>query len=237
MTNCDQIILYLPTVKSIWSLLRNYPEFHERWIMIHDNLTSLFRKDTLFNIISNKYYYPKPSSNCRYYIKPNSGSNGKNIQIVNKIPDGPIDGFTIVPEILTPFIKIDDIEYKYDYRVWIGIQKNLKYFICHNFIKRISMVPFAINRTDGSLTNTSIYSNWQYHTDDNMYDKINNIVKDVLSLLTVVNDNEINDDKIMLTGWDFIENQNNDIFLLEVNCDPSISIKHADLVKEFVNNL
>jgi hypothetical protein len=205
------------------------------WDMILTNLTPLFRKDTFYNIVGNKNYYPQPTPNCRYYIKPNDGSCGKGIYIENTKPSKAIEGFTICPEIITPLMLVNDKKYKYDYRVWIGIKSDLTFFVCPTFILRVSMVPFSLDTIYGSLTNTALYSEQFNHQDVILYDKINYIVKDVLEQLPSNTRHEDNLTHLMLTGWDFIENENGELFVLEVNCSPSINIQHTQVMTEFLN--
>ena len=242
----DQILSSLTKVKSVWDILREVPSENMNWVMLIDNLIPLFRKNTFFDLVSTKSYYPQSMPNCRYYIKPNDGSCGKGIQIVNFLPPNPIEGYTICPEIITPPIIIGTNKYKYDYRVWIGIQSDLKYFICPTLIKRVSTVPFSLDTMYGSFTNTSLYSEQFDHQDSELYDKINMIVMDVLKSLllftpgfSVRREENIpdTDTKLMLTGWDFIENESGELFVLEVNCNPGINIQHTQVMTEFLNLL
>lgn len=80
----------------------------------------------------------------------------------------------------------------------------------------------------GSLTNTSLYSDQFDYENNFLYAKINLIIKDVLSNLLKDDGNNI-----MLTGWDFIEDINGNVFILEVNCNPSINIQHIQVLNEF----
>lgn len=242
----DQILLSLTKIKSTWDLLRDIPIIFENvdWDMITVNLIPLFRKDTFFNMIGKKNYYPQQTPNCRYYIKPNDGSCGKGIQITHTLPLTPIDGYTICPEIITPLILVKNKKCKYDYRVWIGICTDLTYFICPTLIRRISTIPFSLDTTYGSLTNTSLYSEQFNYQNDDLYNKIDYIVKDVLIQL-LPNTSNISDTSntyttynrihLMLTGWDFIENEYGELFVLEVNCNPSINIQHTQVMTEFLN--
>lgn len=59
--------------------------------------------------------------------------------------------------------------------------------------------------------------------------KINNIVQHVLSKLPPKHENSI-----MLTGWDFIENEHNEVFVLEVNPNLSLNIQHEKVMREFL---
>ena len=231
--NMDQILQSLVKVKSIWELMRNIPiEFEKaEWVMILNNLIPLFRKDTFFNIVGNKRYYPQPTPNCRYYVKPNDGSCGKGIQIINKLPLVPIKDHTVCPEIMSPLVSIGPHKYKYDYRVWIGIQSDLKYYICPTFICRTSMVPFNLDTINGSLTNTSLYSEQHDYQNVDIYNKANCIVHDILKYLEP---KECTKTSIMLTGWDFIESKDGDLFVLEVNCNPGIGILHTQTITEFL---
>lgn len=227
-----QILLALTKNKSIWELFYNMPILFENitWSQILINLILLFRKDTFFNLIGTKSYYPQATPNCRYYIKPNDGSCGKGIKIVNIMPSESIQDHIICPEIMTPLININDKKYKYDYRVWIGIKSDLTYYICPTLIRRISNIPFSLNTDLGSLTNTSLYSDRTYYKDEILYCKINSIVKNVLTNLSPINETQL-----MLTGWDFIENEYNELFVLEVNPNPSINIQHSQVMIEFLN--
>lgn len=232
----DQILNSLHKIKSSWELLYHNPIIFNNiyWDLIIDNLIPLFRKDTFYEIVGKKKYYPQETQNCRYYIKPVDGSCGKGIKIVNTKPTFPIDNHIICPEIISQFEKIDGKNFKYDFRVWIGISSDLEYYICPTFIKRISLVPFNINETNGSLTNTALYSEQFDYEDLLLYNQINNIIKDILDYLIPIK----NMDKkkhIMLTGWDFILNQQNEIFVLEVNCSPGINILHEQVIKEYLN--
>ena len=38
----------------------------------------------------------------------------------------------------------------------------------------------------------------------------------------------------MLTVWDFIENENNEVFVLEVNPNLSLNIQHEPVMREFL---
>lgn len=269
LSQINQIIQSLPKIKSAWELLYYVPITfkHVNWIPIIDILTPLFRKDTFFRLIGKKNYYPQPTPNCRYYIKPNDGSCGKGIEIVDSLPLDLDKNYIACPEIITPLIKSSDINsnqntnygYKYDYRVWIGIcslptsqisstQTNLTYFICPTFILRVSSIPFNPKEKDGSLTNTSLYSEQFNHNDVELYEKVNIIVKDVLNEIKIMNqfegkfkqtnqqhnssDQQTN---VMLTGWDFIVNELGDVFVLEVNCSPGINILHEKVMKEYLN--
>ena len=40
---------------------------------------------------------------------------------------------------------------------------------------------------------------------------------------------------IMLTGWDFILSEHNELFVLEVNCSPGINILHKKVMEEFLS--
>lgn len=235
----DQILLSLSKIKSAWELLYEIPTDFENvhWNFVLPNLTQLFRKDTFFELIHTKKYYPQPTQNCRYYIKPNEGSCGKGIQVVNELPSQKIVGHTICPEIITPLISIENMHYKYDYRVWIGIDLELNYFVCPTIIRRVSTVPFSLDTAYGSITNTSLYSEQFDHTDSELYEKINCIVKDILTNLKPLKQIEPLSDKkyLMLTGWDFIENKFGELFVLEVNCNPSINILHKQVMTEFLN--
>jgi len=227
------ILNLLHKYRSIWELLYDVPIECKfcMWTNILDNLMELFRKNTFYNLIGNEKYYPQPTENCRYYIKPNNGSFGRGIKLVNSLNNiTNIDDHIICPEIITPCITIDEKQYKYDYRVWIGIKSDLSYFICPTFIKRISNIPFDITITDGSITNTCLYSDQFDYQDYYLYKKVNTIVHDVIKKLTTKNEN-----KVMLTGWDFIENQNNELFVLEVNPNPSINFQHLNVMTEFLN--
>lgn len=260
LNQINQIIQSLPKIKSSWELLYYIPITfkHVNWIPIIDILTPLFRKDTFFNIVKHKNYYPQPTPNCRYYIKPNNGSCGKGIEIVDSLPLDLDKNYIACPEIITPLIKSSDINlnqnqgYKYDYRVWIGIcslptsqisstQTDLTYFICPTFILRVSSIPFNPKEKDGSLTNTSLYSEQFNHNDVELYKKINIIVKDVLNEIKIMNQFEEKfkqtnqQTNVMLTGWDFIVNESGDVFVLEVNCSPGINILHEKVMKEYLN--
>lgn len=225
-----QILSSLATINSTWDLLRDIPLEITNWEMILTNLTPLFRKNTFFDLVGTCNYYPQSTSNCRYYIKPNDGSCGKGIRIVNSLPNEPIQDHTICPEIVTPLISINNKKYKYDYRVWIAIKSNLTYFICPTLIKRISNIPFSLETDYGSLTNTALYSDQFDYKNNVLHDKINNIVSDILTKLL-----PIENSCLMLTGWDFIENESNDLFVLEVNPNPSINIQHTQVMTEFLN--
>ena len=198
----NKILESMPKIKSSYELLYNIPlEFNNTcWDLILDNLIPLFIKYTFYEIYNKKKYYPQEKPNCRYYIKPNDGSCGKGITIVNSKPKYKIEGYTICPEILTPLHVIDGKKFKYDYRIWIGISSNLEYYICPTFIKRISNISFNINKIDGSLTNTSLYSEQINYTNELIYDKINNIVKDVLNHLIPIDVSKDSKNHIMLTG-------------------------------------
>lgn len=231
----SNILLPLIKFKSIWDLLRETPIIFDNinWVMIINHLIPLFRKDTFFNMVGTEKYYPQPTLNCRYYIKPNDGSCGKGIQITYDIPL-PIEGYTICPEVISPLMKIDGKGFKYDYRVWVGICSNLEYFICQTLILRRSNIPFSLDSTFGSLTNTALYADQFDHQNIELYNKINLIVKNVLDHLSPSTDEEHN---IMLTGWDFIENESNELFVLEVNCNPAINIQHQQIMTEFLNSI
>lgn len=233
----NQILVSMPKIKSSWELLYNTPITlnNTSWDLIIDNLIPLFRKDSFYKIYNKKEYYPQEKPNCRYYIKPNDGSCGKGIRIINSKPIYKIEDHTICPEILTPLVIIDGKKFKSDYRVWIGLSSDLEYYICPTFIKRISTIPFDISKFEGSLTNTSLYSEQINYKDKIMYNKINNIVKDVLNYLIPINISTDSKKHIMLTGWDFILNENNELFILEVNCSPGINVLHKEVMLEFLN--
>lgn len=227
-----QILLSLTKFKSSWDLLYGVPIIFDNitWNQLLINLILLFRKDTFFSLVGTCSYYPQPTPNCRYYIKPNGGSCGKCIQIVRTLPKELILDHTICPEIICPLIAIDDKKYKYDYRVWIGIKSDLTYYICPTLIRRISNIPFNLNTDYGSLTNTALYSDQFDYQDNILYNKINDVVKDVLTKLSPTNESQL-----MLTGWDFIENEQNELFVLEVNPNPAINIQHTQVMTEFLN--
>lgn len=232
----EKINLSLPKVKSSWELIYNVPMIFNKiiWDLIIDNLIILFRKDTFYNFFGNEEFYPQKTPNCRYYIKPNDGSCGKKIQIVKSLPLNQIPNHTICPEIITPLIYIGDQGYKYDYRVWIGITSDLKYYICPTLILRLSNIPFDINNSLGSLTNTSLYSDQFNYQDNKLYLQIDKIVKNVLSKLEP---KKIDDSKIhlMLTGWDFIIDKSGKLFVLEVNCSPGLNILHKQVMEEYIS--
>ena len=232
----NEIPLLLGKYKSIWQLLLEFPmEFKNvYWTHILENLIPLFRKDTFCKLVSNKNYYPQKTHNCRYYIKPNAGSCGKGITIVNEFLTQIPENHTAVAEIIPPMITINKEKYKYDYRIWIGICSDMRYFICPTFIKRISCVPFDISLCYGSLTNTSLYSEQFNCKNDVLYEKANAIVKDVICLLPNLEMETNNLAKVMLTGWDFIEDTNNNLYVLEVNCNPSLNILHHEVMEEFL---
>jgi hypothetical protein len=232
----EKINLSLPKVKSSWELIYNVPIIFNKisWDLIIDNLITLFRKDTFYNLVGNEDFYPQKTPNCRYYIKPNDGSSGKKINIVNSLPPTPIPNCTICPEIMSPLIYIDNQGYKYDYRVWIGITSDLKYYICPTLILRLSNIPFDINNSLGSLTNTSLYSEQFNHQDNQLYIQIDKIVNNVLNKLEP---KELSDSKIhlMLTGWDFIIDKSGKLFVLEVNCSPGLNILHKQVMEEYIS--
>lgn len=238
----NQIIQSLSKVKSVWELLYyNTIVFDNvNWVSIIDFLTPLFRKDTFFKMVGHKNYYPQPTPNCRYYIKPNDGSCGKGIKIVettevNDYLNKLSNNYTICPEICCPLLTdINGLSYKYDFRIWIGICSNLDYFICPTFILRVSNIPFDINKTDGSLTNTSLYSEQFDYENVELYSKANIIVKDILSNMSNNIKSQFDKLDIMLTGWDFIMSESNELFVLEVNCSPGINILHKKVMGEFL---
>jgi len=227
------ILSVLPQVKSAWELLYNLNS-HEKnkWIELHGNLIHLFRKDSFYSLIGHESYYPQPKPNCRYYIKPNDGSCGKGIQIVNVKPIEPVESCVVCPEIITPLItKSDGFQYKYDFRVWVGITGDLEFYVCPTLILRVSTIPFNINDSAGSLTNTSLYSEQFNCQDENVYNKICPIVAHVLGKLPRIKANK----QAMLTGWDFIVGESGDVYVLEVNCSPGINILHSDVMTEYLN--
>lgn len=229
----NKILSVLSQVKSSWELLYNLNS-HEKinWIELHDNLIPLFRKDSFYSLVGYEPYYPQPTQNCRYYIKPNDGSCGKGIQIVNVKPMEPVESCVVCPEIITPLIiNPDGLQYKYDYRVWVGITGDLEFYVCPTLIKRISTIPFNINYSAGSLTNTSLYSEQLNCQDGNLYKQISQIVTDVLSKLSGIKTNK----QAMLTGWDFIIGESGEVYVLEVNCSPGINILHSDVITEYLN--
>eukprot|EP01038_Epipyxis_sp_PR26KG_P015448 gene15448-20842_t len=221
----DQILNHLVKIKSIWQLFYELQsDLFGNWTMVLQNLVPLFRKDTFKEL--NSEFYPKVTPNCRYYIKPNDGAGGKGILIVNEL-QRPLAGYTITPEIITPLIN----GMKYDYRVWIGITGNLDYFICPTFIKRKSTVAFDITSNAGSLTNLSLYSVQENFQDVELYNHVHLIVHSILHKLTPVKS-----DEFMLTGWDFIHDCNHELFVLEVNCNPGVTIEYMDIMIEFLDN-
>lgn len=226
------ILNSLTKIKSTWELMSTIAIDFENvnWKMILDNLIVLFRKNTFHDLVKNEKYYPQVTQNCRYYVKPNDGSCGKGIYILNEYPTNPIENHTICPEIITPLLLKKGKKYKYDYRVWIAINSDLTYHICPTFICRISNVPFSLNTEYGSLTNTALYSDQVDHNDDILYEKINIIVNCILSKITPNIDNSL-----MLTGWDFIESEKHELFILEINPNPSINIQHKQVMTEFLN--
>jgi hypothetical protein len=238
----DHICLSLSQYKSSWELIYNIPMIFDNvsWDLILDNLVLLFRKDTFYNLFGNEDYYPKQTPNCRYYIKPNNGACGKNIQIVNSLPLQPIPNHIICPEIITPLIYVENKGFKFDYRVWIGITSDLEYFICPTIILRQSTIPFDINNSLGSLTNTSLYSEQFNLKNDQLYLQIDNIVNDVLNKLKQINltnsQIKFTDSKIhlMLTGWDFILDKSDKLYVLEVNCSPGMNILHKEVIEDFI---
>jgi glutathionylspermidine synthase len=119
---------------------------------------------------------------------------------------------------------------KYDIRIWIGITNDLNYYICPTFIMRTSNIPFSLNTDYGSLTNTSLYSRQDDYRNEEIYKKINIIVNDVMKS---IKNSTFSKTKIMLTGWDFIEDVNGNIYLLEINCNPATNIQHINVMKEF----
>ncbi len=228
----NKIFFVLPKVKSAWELLYNLNSNEKNnWIELHENLIPLFRKDSFYSLVGHEPYYPQPTPNCRYYIKPNDGSCGKGIQIVNTKPDKPDESCIVCPEIIPQLIiNSDGTKYKYDYRVWIGIKGDLDFYVCPTLIKRISTIPFNINEIAGSLTNTSLYSEQFNCQDEGLYKQICLIVANVLTKLTP----NTNDKQVMLTGWDFIIGEHGDLFVLEVNCSPGINILHSEVIIEYL---
>jgi hypothetical protein len=222
----------LPRIKSSWELLYNLPmDFqHICLVSILDNLIVLFRKNTFNDLVGKEHYYPQPTANCRYYIKPDNGSCGKNIQIVLSLPEQPIPNHTICPEILSPLHN----SCKYDFRVWIGITSQLQYYICPTFILRLSNYHFDINNSLGSLTNTALYSDHFDYQDKDLLLQVDNIVRHTLMKLPAIiyPDTKTH---VMLTGWDFILDQSGKLFVLEVNCNPSICILHKQVITEFID--
>ena len=99
-------------------------------------------------MVGKEKYYPQPTPNCRYYIKPNEGSCGKGIKIVNRYPIIFDDNYTVCPEIIT---RLKNKRFKYDYRVWIGIKNDLSYYVCKTLICRISNIPFSLETQEGTL--------------------------------------------------------------------------------------
>lgn len=219
----------LVKVKSVWELMYESVIENVRWVMILENLVVLFRKDTFRSIVGNEIYYPQETPGCRYYIKPNDGSCGKDIRIVENKLFEDIVGYTICPEIITPLI---GGKYKYDYRVWVVVNSDLTYFICPTFIKRVSLVEFDIKQTYGSLTNISLYSKIIECQDERIFNSVNFIIQNTLKKL-----NPISNDTFMLTGWDFIEDIHGNIFVLEVNCNPGINIEYTQTFSEFLNHI
>lgn len=223
-------------IKSIWEIFYTIPFESENdlWCQIIENLSPLFRKNTLHNLISSKKYYPQIKSDCRFYVKPNNGSCGKGIKILNhdsQILKSYLDDedYTICPEIISKLINKNGKNYKSDYRVWIAIKQNLDYHIFPTFIQRISNIPFDINSEYGSITNTALYSDQFDYYNKKMFNQINIIVSDVLKHC-----DKLNSDKFMLTGWDFIEDDSGKIYLLEVNCNPSLCVLHYQVMTEFL---
>ncbi len=229
----NSVFSVLPKVKSSWELLYNLNSYDKNnWIELHDNLIPLFRKNSFYNLVGHEPYYPQPTPNCRYYIKPNDGSCGKGIQIVNVKPMEPVESCVVCPEITPRLITTPDgLKYKYDYRVWVGITGDLEFYVCPTLIKRISTIPFNINESAGSLTNTSLYSDQINCQDDSLHKQICMIVADVLSKLPEINANK----QAMLTGWDFIVGESGEVYVLEVNCSPGINILHLEVLIEYLN--
>lgn len=229
----EQILQTLGKYSSVWSILTEMPKLIENveWVQLLAHLMPLFRKDTFHNIVKDKNYYPSVTPNCRYYIKPNNGSYGRGIQITNSYPLDVPNDCTVTPEIISPLIEIDGLFYKYDYRVWIGICDDLSYYICPTFIKRTSKVPFNIKSSYGSLTNTALYSEHSDCQNDKLYIEMDLIVKDILELMPKGNKSNC----VMLTGWDFIEGIDGKLYVLEVNCNPSINLQHQQVMTEILN--
>lgn len=220
--------------KSIWDIMYDCVDLFEKikWEMILSNLVILFRKDSFCNLVCAENYYPNVSDGCRYYLKPNDGSNGKGIIISQSLPSDQLENYTICPEILTPLVETSNGLCKYDYRVWIGISGSLDFFVCPTIIKRISLIPFSLETDYGSLTNTSQYAIQTNYKDPVLYEKIVNITSDILKKLNP----DVNKKReFMLTGWDFIENRSNELFVLEVNCNPGVNVQHLDVLNEYLN--
>jgi hypothetical protein len=232
----NQILLALPKIKSAWELLYLNPVIFPniKWIPLINNLIPLFRKDSFYNLIGSEPYYPQPTPNCRYYIKPNDGSCGKGIRIVNSKPIEPDNNYTVCPEIITPLIIKSNGKFKYDYRVWVGVTEKLEFYVCPTLILRVSTIPFNINEVVGSLTNTSLYSEQFNCPDTNLYNQIVPIVKNVLDKLPKISSLNTNEKQVMLTGWDFIVDESGKMFVLEVNCSPGINILHMDVMTEYL---
>ncbi len=229
----NKILSVLPKIKSSWELLYNL-NFQDKnnWIELHENLIPLFRKNSFYSLVGHESYYPQPTPNCRYYIKPNDGSCGKGIQILNVKPDKLDDTCVACPEIIPRLItNPDGLQYKYDYRVWVGITGELDFYVCPTLIKRTSTIPFNINETAGSLTNTSLYSEQSNCQDEGLYKQISFIVSDVLNKLHPIP----NANQAMLTGWDFIVGESGEVYVLEVNCSPGINILHLEVLTEYMN--
>ncbi len=144
----------------------------------------------------------------------------------------PVESCVVCPEITPRLITTPDgLKYKYDYRVWVGITGDLEFYVCPTLIKRISTIPFNINESAGSLTNTSLYSDQINCQDDSLHKQICLIVADVLSKLPEINANK----QAMLTGWDFIVGESGEVYVLEVNCSPGINILHLEVLIEYLN--
>ena len=107
----------------------------------------------------------------------------------------------------------------------------MEFYVCPTIIKRTSTIPFNINESVGSLTNTSLYSEQFNCKDEGVYRKICSIVADVLSKLTGIKTNK----QAMLTGWDFIVGESGEVYVLEVNCSPGINILHSEVLIEYLN--
>lgn len=242
ITSIEQIIKQLPNVKSLWELMYNIsPTFKNiTWDFILDDLIPLFRKDSFFDIVGKEAYYPQETPNCRYYIKPNDGSSGKGILIVNSKPINLIENHTICPEIITSLMDMNGKMCKYDYRVWVGITSNLEYFICPTFILRVSNKEFDLHEIHGSLTNLCLQSEQFNYQNHQMYLEIDRIVKDILHKLipkTLPSSLPSTDSNthLMLTGWDFIVNESGELFVLEVNCSPGINLLYEEIMTEYFN--
>jgi len=190
---------------------------------------SIFNKINTFHMLKNYKNYPKswlisniqefnnlPLTNKYYFLKPSHGLMGKNISISfnkNIFIKNNLQFPLIVQEEIIPKISNG---FKCDYRVlvlFLNLDEKIKTFVYPVIIKRECAQKYNQKNNLGLL---SIQKNSKKIIIPNINPKMIECIQN-----SIPNLNLPKNFNIFLTGFDLIENTNNEFFILEINSVPN----------------